>query len=133
MQVQSLGGENPLEEEMATHSRLENPVDRGAQRAAVHGGVKSRTRLGTHGTAHTAHTCGGVTGWFLPQPLREEPLVLSWLLVGAASRGPLGASKLFPALEASSLGLFCISASPASLFSLIRTPVIVFRIHLNTS
>ena len=48
MQVQSLGGENPLEEEMATHSRLENPVDRGAQRAAVHGGVKSRTRLGTH-------------------------------------------------------------------------------------
>ena len=32
-QVQSLGGENPLEEEMATHSGIlagENPMDRGA-------------------------------------------------------------------------------------------------------
>ena len=39
MQVPSLGREDPLEEEMATHSRyhcLENPMDRGAWRATVH-------------------------------------------------------------------------------------------------
>ena len=40
VQVQSLGREDPLEEGMATHSRyscLENPTDRGAWRASVHG------------------------------------------------------------------------------------------------
>ena len=37
-QVRSLGQEDPLEEEMAPHSSvLENPMDRGAWRAAVHG------------------------------------------------------------------------------------------------
>ena len=38
--VQSLGQEDPLEKEMATHSSilgLENPMARGACRAAVHG------------------------------------------------------------------------------------------------
>ena len=35
MQVQSLGWEDPLEKEMATHSSLENPMDRGAWPAAV--------------------------------------------------------------------------------------------------
>ena len=38
--VQSLGGEDPLEEDMATHSSIlawRIPVDRGAWRAAVHG------------------------------------------------------------------------------------------------
>ena len=36
--VRSLGQEDPLEEEMAPHSSvLENPMDRGAWRAAVHG------------------------------------------------------------------------------------------------
>ena len=46
-QVRSLGWENPLEKEMATHSYscLENPKDRGAWWAAVHGGAKSRARL----------------------------------------------------------------------------------------
>ena len=55
-QVQSLGLEDPLEEEMATHSRqpnlcpwdfsnLGNSVDRGAWWATVHGVAKSRTRL----------------------------------------------------------------------------------------
>ena len=34
-QVQSLGGEDPLEEEMATHSCLENPMDKGAWRATA--------------------------------------------------------------------------------------------------
>ena len=42
--VQSLGWEDPLEEEMATpllHSCLENPMDRGAWRATVHGVTQS--------------------------------------------------------------------------------------------
>ena len=48
MQVQSLGWEDPLEEEMATHSSilcLENPMDRGAWRATVYGVTKSQTQL----------------------------------------------------------------------------------------
>ena len=43
MWVPSLGGEDPLEEGMATHSSiscLENPMDRGAWWATVHGVVK---------------------------------------------------------------------------------------------
>ena len=38
-QVQFLGQEDPLEKEMATHSSscLENPTDRGAWQATVHG------------------------------------------------------------------------------------------------
>ena len=46
--VRSLGQEDPLKEEMATHSCkscLENPMDRGAWRAKVHGVTKSWTRL----------------------------------------------------------------------------------------
>ena len=46
--VQSLGREDPLEEGMATHSSvlgLENPMDRGAWWAAVHGVAESWTRL----------------------------------------------------------------------------------------
>ena len=46
MQVQSLGHEDPLEKGMATHSSiLENPMDRGAWWATVHGVAKSRTRV----------------------------------------------------------------------------------------
>jgi len=44
--VLSLGWEDPLEKEMATHSsilRLENPMDRRAWRATVHGITKSQT------------------------------------------------------------------------------------------
>ena len=44
--VQSLGQEDPLEEGMATHSRIlawRIPVDRGAWQAAVLGVVKSQT------------------------------------------------------------------------------------------
>ena len=47
-QVRSLGWEDPLEKEMATHSSilaLENPMDRGAWRATVHRVTKSWTRL----------------------------------------------------------------------------------------
>ena len=44
--VQSLGREDPLEKEMATHYSilgLENPMDRGAWWATVHGAAKSRS------------------------------------------------------------------------------------------
>ena len=50
MQLQSLGREGPLEEDMATHSCscLENRMDRG-----VRGAAKSWTRLCAHAHAHT--------------------------------------------------------------------------------
>ena len=46
--VQSLGQENPLEKEMATHSSIlawKTPMDRGAWWATVHRVTKSRTQL----------------------------------------------------------------------------------------
>ena len=51
MWVQSLGQEDPLEEEMGTplqYSCLENPKDRGACWAVVHGVSKSWTWRSTH-------------------------------------------------------------------------------------
>ena len=47
-QVQSLGQEDPLEEEMATHPSILawNPMDRGARGPTVHGVKKSWTQLG---------------------------------------------------------------------------------------
>ena len=45
--VRSLGREDSLEESMATHSSIlagENPMDRGAWQATVHGVAKSWTR-----------------------------------------------------------------------------------------
>ena len=44
--VQSLGWEDPLEEDMATHSSIpawQIPMDRGAWRITVHGVAKSQT------------------------------------------------------------------------------------------
>ena len=55
MLVQSLGGEDPLEEEMATHSTIlawRIPMDRGTWRATVHRVAKSQTRLSTHEHMH---------------------------------------------------------------------------------
>ena len=46
--VESLGQEDPLEEEMGTHSSIlawRNPMDRGAWKAAVHRVAKNQTRL----------------------------------------------------------------------------------------
>ena len=48
MRFQSLGQEDPLQKEMATHfqySCLGNPMDRGAWWATVHGVTESRTQL----------------------------------------------------------------------------------------
>ena len=45
MRIQSLGQEDPLEGEMATHSSLANPIDRGAWWAAVRGVAKSQIQL----------------------------------------------------------------------------------------
>ena len=47
MQLQSLGWEDPLEGSMAIHASIfawENPMDRGAWRAIVHGGLKELAR-----------------------------------------------------------------------------------------
>ena len=47
-QVQSLGWEDPLEEEVATHSSIlawKNPMHRGDWQATVHGVTKSQTQL----------------------------------------------------------------------------------------
>ena len=49
--VRSLGWEDPLEEELASHSSIlawKNPMDRGALQAAVQGIAKSQTRLTMH-------------------------------------------------------------------------------------
>ena len=48
MWLQSLGWEYPLQEEMATHSKIlawKNPMDRGAWWATVHGVAKNWTQL----------------------------------------------------------------------------------------
>ena len=60
MWVQSLGWEDPLEEEMATLSSIlawRIPVDKGVWRATVHGVAQSWTQLKqrnmhTHGSSH---------------------------------------------------------------------------------
>ena len=51
MWVRSLGWEDPLEEEIKTHSYIlawRIPMDRGTWRATDHGVTKSRTGLSTH-------------------------------------------------------------------------------------
>ena len=55
MQVPFLGWEDPLEKGMATHSNilsLENPIDRGAWQAMIHGVTKSWTQLSMHTHTH---------------------------------------------------------------------------------
>ena len=54
--VRSLGREDPLEEEMATHSSIlawRIPMDRGAWQATVHGVTKGQTQLSDY-AQHTA-------------------------------------------------------------------------------
>ena len=54
--VQSLGGEDPLEEGMATHSSVlawRIPMDRGAWWATDHAAAKSRSQLSDQAQAHS--------------------------------------------------------------------------------
>ena len=59
-QVQSLGGENPLEKEMGAYpleySCLKNSMDRGAWLAIVHGVTKSQTERLTHTHSHAQNS-----------------------------------------------------------------------------
>ena len=76
MWVPSLGQEDPLEEEMATHSSilcLENPMDRGAWWATVHRVAKSDTRLKRLGT-HTSLCSGLPLRFSFPAVLRKQTL-----------------------------------------------------------
>ena len=70
-QLQSLGREDPLEEKMATHSRLGNPADR-AWWATVHGVTASdvsehtaRARTHTYTHTHTEESCICLLSHFL--------------------------------------------------------------------
>ena len=86
MQVPSLGWEDPLEEEMATHSSIlawRIPMNNGAWSAAVQGVAKSWTRLKTH-----AHSLLWIFFFFfgytayrilVPQP-EIEPALEVWRL-----------------------------------------------------
>ena len=85
--VWSLGGEDPLEKEMATHSTIlaENPLDGGAWWATVHRVAKSQTRLSdfTFTFWYSAHVW--LPTYFLSQALgnpvsREKGWWLLWLL-----------------------------------------------------
>jgi len=64
--VRSLGREDPLEKEMATHSStlsyLENPMEGGAWQATLHGVAKSRTRLSDF-TLHSLQLYQGEHVW----------------------------------------------------------------------
>ena len=83
--VRSLGREDPLEEEMATHSStlamdLKNPMDGGAWWATVHRVAKSQTRLSNFAFTFTfiyrivereMATHSGSLAWRIPWT--EEP------------------------------------------------------------
>ena len=60
--VRSLGWEDPLKKEMAIHSSscLENPMDRGAWQATVHGVARVKFDLATKPPP------GSLRGWHCP-------------------------------------------------------------------
>ena len=84
MWVQSLGWEDPLEEEIATHSSstplqyscLENPMDGGAWWAAVHGVTKRRTQLSDFTFTFHFHA--------LEKEMATHSSVLAWRVPGMA-------------------------------------------------
>ena len=82
MQVQSLGGQDPLEKETATPSScLENPMDRGAWWAIVWGVTQSDK---TEGTAHTQD--GLRPGPWRRRQFRRSPGALAALRRGSPPR-----------------------------------------------
>ena len=77
-QVWSLGQEDPLEREMATHFSIlawRIPMDRGAWRATVPGVTKSWTRLNTH----AQHTDLIPNHWTCDLCLCLTPPFMQWL------------------------------------------------------
>ena len=63
--VQTLGGDDPLEEGMATHSSFlawEIPMVRGAWRATVHGVAESQTHLSDEAQHKEASVAGAEGG-----------------------------------------------------------------------
>ena len=75
MQVRSLGQEDPLEEGMAIllqYSCLENPIDRGAWWATVHGIAKSQTQLKQLSTHAHIKVCKGKRLLFWRKTIRER-------------------------------------------------------------
>ena len=84
-QVQSLGREESLEEEMATHSSILawriNPTDRGAWWATVHGVVKSWTRLSDFTFTFHFHA--------LEKEVATHSSVLAWRIPGTGEPGGL--------------------------------------------
>ena len=80
MQVRPLGWEDPLEEEMATHSRMlawEIPWTEGAWWATVHRAAKIWTQLNMHTHTHT-HTALLITIFGSFQVLQTLPTPQRW-------------------------------------------------------
>ena len=71
IQVRSLGWEDPLEKEMATCSScLENPMDRGAWQAVVHGVTKELDMTELH-TAIVCYEGGNKKMYFFYVPCNK--------------------------------------------------------------
>ena len=82
--VRSLGREDPLEKEMATHSSnscLENPMDGGAWWATVHGVTKSQTQLSNFTLTFHFHA--------LEKEMATHSSVLAWRIPGMVEPGGL--------------------------------------------
>ena len=76
MRVRFLGWEDPLEEDMATHSSMLacRVLDRGAWRAIVHGVTESRIRLKWLSSSNCSRNGGcGLRSHAYPHPLNSPP------------------------------------------------------------
>ena len=78
MQIASLGHEDPLEEDIATHSSIlagRIPMDRGAWRPTAHGVATSRTRLSVRVAAnsHSGRAEAGTQRKAWEQPTHQQP------------------------------------------------------------